>query len=64
MENKEQMIMRDGESATMVQHQEEDEAQILMEKEQRVMKSTPIEKDILLVQSVLSLHRFIQFSVP
>ena len=32
LEKKEQMIMRDGEFATMMQHQEEDEAQKSMEK--------------------------------
>ena len=33
LEKKEQMIMRDGELATIMQHQEEDEAQKLTEKE-------------------------------
>ena len=32
LEKKEQMIMRDGEFATMMQHQEEDEAQKSTEK--------------------------------
>ena len=37
-EDKEQMIMRDGKLATIVQKQEEDEAYKLMEKEQRDIK--------------------------
>ena len=60
LEKKEQMIMRSGEFGNMIQHQEEDEAKKLMEKEQRAMTSTPTGKDLLLVQSILSLHRFIQ----
>ena len=32
LEKKEQMIMRDGEFVTMMQHQDEDEAQKLMDK--------------------------------
>ena len=32
MEEKEQMIIRDGELATIMQHQEEDEAQKSMDK--------------------------------
>ena len=64
LEKKENMIMRDGEFATMIQQQEEDEAQKLMEKEQRAMTSTPIKKALLLVQRVLSLHHFLQSSIP
>ena len=64
MEKKENMIMRDGEFATMMQHQEEEEAQKLMEKEQRAAPSTPEEKDLLLIQSFLSLHHLIQSYIP
>ena len=49
MEEKEQMIMRDGELATIIQHKEEEEAYKLMEKEQRSMKSTPTGKSLLIV---------------
>ena len=64
MEKKENMIMRDGKFATMMQQQEEDEAQKLMEKEQRVMSSTPTGKALLLIQRVLYLHHFLQSSIP
>ena len=40
MENKEQIIMRDGDFATMMQQKEENEAQKPTEKEQQTMKST------------------------
>ena len=56
--------MRDGEFATMIQHQEEDKAQKLMEKEQRAITSTPTGKALLLIQSVLYLHHFLQSSIP
>ena len=56
--------MRDGEFATMMQHQEEDEAQKLMDKEQRAMSSIPTGKALVLVQIVLSLHHFLQSSIP
>ena len=62
LEKKENMIMRDGNFATMIQQQEEDEAQKSMGKEQRAMKSTPKEKYLLLIPRVLSLHHF--FSLP
>ena len=58
------MIMRDGNFSTIIQQQEEDEAQKLMEKEQRAMTSTSAGKALLLVQSVLSLHNVIQSSIP
>ena len=58
------MITRDVKLATMMQQQEEDEAQKLMEKEQRAMTSTPTGKAFLLVQRVLPLHLFIQSSIP
>ena len=45
--------MRDGGFATLMQQQEEDEAQISMEKEQRAMTSTRTGKDLLLIQPVL-----------
>ena len=64
MEKKENMIMRDGKFATMMQQQEEDEAQKLKEKEQRVMSSTPTGKALLLIQRVLYLHHFLQSSIP
>ena len=60
MEDKEHMIMRYDKFATVVQQKEDDEAQKLMEKEQRVVTSTPTGKDFLLVQCVLSLHHFLQ----
>ena len=58
------MIMRDGEFATMIQHQEEDEEQKLMGKEQRAMSPMPTGKALLLVQCVLSLHHFLKYSIP
>ena len=63
-DKKEQMIMRDGEFATMMQPQEEDEAQKLTEKEQRAMASIPKGKALLLVQHALFLHHFLQSSIP
>ena len=48
----------------MMQQQEEDEEQILMEKEQRAISSTPKGKDLLIIQHALSLHRFLQYSIP
>ena len=64
LEEKEHMIMRDGELDTFVQQQEEDKAQILMEKKYQATKSTPTRKSLLLVQRVLSLHLFLQSSMP
>ena len=58
------MIMRDGDFATMMQQKEEDKAQRLMEKEQRAMTSTLTGKALLLIQRVLSLHHFLQSSIP
>ena len=58
------MITRDGDFATMIQQQEEDEAQKFMEKEQRATTSTLTGKALLLVQRVLSLHHFLQSSIP
>ena len=58
------MIMRDGELATIMQQPDVDEARKLMEKEQRAKTSTPTGKALLLVQRVLSLHHFIQSSIP
>ena len=52
--------MRDGKFATMMQQQEEDEAQKLMEKEQRAMSSTLTGKALFIIQRVLSLHHFLQ----
>ena len=56
--------MRDGEFATKMQQQEEDEAQKLMEKEQRAMSSTLTAKALILIHRVLSLDHFIQYSIP
>ena len=58
------MIMRDGKFATVMQQKEEDKAQKSTEKEQRAMTSTPTGKALLLIQCVLSLHRFLQSSIP
>ena len=56
--------MKDGELATTMQQQEDDEAQKLMEKEQRALTSTPTGKDLLLVQRVISFYHFLQYSIP
>ena len=64
LEKKEQMIIRDGKFATMMQHQEENKAQIFMEKEQRAMISMLTGKALLLVHNVFSLHHFLQYSIP
>ena len=64
MENKENMIMRDGEFVTMMQQQEEDKAQKLMEKEQWDMSSMPTGKALLLIQNVLYLHHVFKSSIP
>ena len=58
------MIMRGGELATIMQQKEEDKAHKLMEKEQWAMSSTPTGKALLLVWRVLSLHHFLQPSIP
>ena len=49
LEEKEKMIMRDGELATIMQQKEEDEAHQSMEKEQQAMASTPTGEGFLLV---------------
>ena len=64
LDNKEHMIMRDGKFVTMMQHQEEDKAQKSTEKEHRAMTATPTGKDLVLVQRVLSLQHFLQYSIP
>ena len=64
MDNKENMIMRDGKFSTMMQQQKEDEAQKLMDKEQRAMTSTPTGKALIIIQPVLYLHHFLQSSIP
>ena len=61
MEDKEHMITRYGELTKIIQQQEEDEAQKLVEKEQQAMESTPTSRDLIIVQSVLSLHHFLRF---
>ena len=63
VQNLEKMIMRGGEFSTMVQQQEEDEAQKSMEKEQRDVSSMPTVKALVIVKSVLALHHFIQSSI-
>ena len=57
------MIMRDDELATIIQQQEEDEAQELMEKEQRDTTSTPRGEALLIVQRVLTLRNFLQYYI-
>ena len=64
LEEKEHMIMRGGELATIMQHQEEDEAQKSKDKEQRSMTSTPTGKALILVWRVLSLHQFLSLPYP
>ena len=64
IDNKEQMIKRNGEFATMIQYQEEDKTYKLTEKEQRSMTSTPTGKALLLVQCVFYLHHFLQSYIP
>ena len=64
LEDKEQMIIRDNELATIMQQQEEDKDHKLMEKKQRAMTSNLTGKDLLLVWCVLYLHHFIQSSIP
>ena len=64
MEKKENIIMRDGYFATMMQQQEEDEAHKFMEKEQRAMISMLTVKALLFVQRALSLHHFLQCYTP
>ena len=64
LENKAQMTLIDGELTTVAQHQEEDEAQKLMVKEQRAITSTLKREYLLLVQRVLSLRHFLQPSIP
>ena len=56
--------MRDGQFATIMQQQEEDEAHTLMEKGQRGMTSTPIEKALILVHHALSFHHFLKAFIP
>ena len=64
MEKKEQMIMRYGNLAAIMQHREEGEAYKFMDKEQRAMKLTPTGNTLLLVCNFLSLHQFLQSSIP
>ena len=64
LEEKEHMIIRDGELATIMQQKEEGEAHKLTEKEQQEMTSTQTGKDLLLVWRVLSLYHFRQYSIP
>ena len=64
MEEKEQMIMRYGKLAIIMNQKEEDKAHKSTEKEQLAMTSTPIVNALLLVKSVLSLHHFLQSYIP
>ena len=64
MDKKENTIMRYGKFSTMMQQQKEDEAQKLMDKEQRAMTSTPTGKALIIIQPVLYLHHFLQSSIP
>ena len=57
------MIMRYGEFATVMKHQEEEKVQKYMEKEQWAMTSTPTGEALFLVQRVLYLHHLIQSSI-
>ena len=63
MEKKEQMIMRDGDFAIMIQQKEEDQAQKLVDIEQQAMSSISTGKDLVLVQRFPSLHHFIKYSI-
>ena len=54
IDKKENMIMRYGKFATIMQNQEEDKAQKSIEREQWAMSSTPTGKYLLLIYSVLS----------
>ena len=56
--------MRNGDFATMIKQQEEEEAQKYMKKEQRAMTSTPTGEALILIQRVLYLHHFLQSSIP
>ena len=56
--------MRYGELATMMQQQEEDEAQKSIDKEQWAMKPMPTRRDLLLVHRVLPLHHFFGLPYP
>ena len=58
------MMIRDGKITTIIQQQEEEKVLKQMEKEQQNMSSTRTKRDLLLVQRVLSLHHFLQSSVP
>ena len=64
LEKKENMKMRDGEFATMMQQQEEEKAQKSMQKKQQAMTSTPKGKALILIHRVLSLNHFLQYSIP
>ena len=64
LEKKEHMITRDGEFATMMQHQEEDEAHKSTEKEQQDMTSTPTGKDLVIFKRIISLYHFLKYSIP
>ena len=64
MEEEEHMIIMDVKLVTMMQHQEEDEVQKLMKKLHRPKTSTPTRRVLLPIQSVLSLHHFLQSSIP
>ena len=58
------MITREGKLATIMQQQEEGKAQKSTENEQRATTSTPTGKALLIVQRILSLNFFLQYSIP
>ena len=58
------MIMSDGELATTMKLQEEEEAHKSMEKEQRTMTLTPTGEALILVLFIPFLHNFLQSSIP
>ena len=56
--------MRDGDIATLMQQQEDDQAHKWTEKEQLVMTSMPTGKCLLLFKHFLSLQHILQYSIP
>ena len=63
-DKKEQIIIRYGEFATMMQHKEGGELQKLIDKKQKAMASTPTGKALLLVQHVLFFHHLLHSYIP
>ena len=58
------MIIKEDHFATMIQQQEKEEAQKSMEKEHQAMSSTPTGKSLLIIHRFLSVHHFLQSSIP